>query len=296
MKELIRKILRETAEESTLKDEIWDLVKDVGKFSLKYNPVTQLLKLIGGTTPTKARLIFPKEGWETSAVRALEIMGIITGVYTKLDQANKFFKQVKDSGIILEEVLIGSHGSPGNLLITQKGGKKIIDRIWVDPDELWKSTRGKEGKAGYWVKTGKVLHESGMRYRFRTDFLEHIKAVVNSETKVYFTACHGADKLTMLKDAADYLGCECYACMGTNAFSFGCEDSNWSCVPSDTLSFDMRPSSDERAVMTGGKKYWSKDDLYGLKAYDKHVADFYEDLEICQQQPNVPFNWITLFG
>jgi len=291
MKPLIRRILREESDPK-LKDKIWSLVKDVGKFSLKYNPISALLRLVAGPTPTKARLIFPKEGWETTAVRVLKAMGIITGVYTKLEQANKFFKRIKDSGIILEEVLIGSHGSPGNLLSTQKGGRKLMKKIWIEADELFKSSRGKEGKKGYWIKTDEILHESGKSYYFKTDFLEHLKAVVNSETKVYFTACRGADKLTMLKEAADYLGCECYACMGTNAWSFRCEDANYSCIPSNIQSFNFKASYDEREVMIGKRiKGYG-----GVKAYDTFVADFYEREKVCQKQSNVPFNWITLFG
>ena len=294
MKPLIRRILREETD-TALSEKIWNAVKDVGKFSLKYNPISALLRLVAGPTPTKARLIFPKKGWETTAIRALEAMGIVTGTYTKLEQANKFFKQVKDSGLILEELLIGSHGSAGNLLSTQKGGRKLMKKIWVEPDELFKSSRGKEGKEGYWVKTDKILHEAGKSYRFKTDFLEHIKPVINSETKVYFTACNGADKLTMLKEAADYLGCECYACMGTNAFSFGCEDSNWSCNANtgiESFEFSGQQSEDEREVFTGKKlsRYQS------AKAYTKQVNDFYVKNNVCQQQPNIPFNWITLFG
>ena len=120
--------------------------------------------------------------------------------------------------------------------------------------------------------------------------------MVNSKTKVYFTACHGAEKLTMLKEAADYLGCECYACMGSNAISFGCEDSNWSCEANtgvDSFEYSQDQSNDEKVLVHGDEK------LHGYKsaqAYTDKVNDFYVENGVCQEQPNIPFNWITLFG
>tara|TARA_R110002110_G_scaffold157719_1_gene354775 strand:+ start:363 stop:1145 length:783 start_codon:yes stop_codon:yes gene_type:complete len=260
MKILIKKILREQTD-PTFGDRVWDAVKEVGKSTLKHNALSWLIRKVVGATPTKARLIFPKEGWETTAMRILEQIGIVTGTYKTLGEANNFFKDLKENGIVLEELLIGSHGSPGNLLITQQGGRK--------------------GR----TKT----------YRFRTDFLKYIKPVVNSNTKVYFTACRGAEKLTMLKEAANYLGCECYACMGKNAFSFGCEDSNWSCIVSDdsqlNLGFAKDRSEKERELFTGIKNGYESS-----KAYTNMVNDLYVEHGICKEQPNVPFNWVTLFS
>ena len=274
MKPLIRRILREQTDPA-FGDKVWDAVKDVGKFVLKNNGLSWLIRQVVGTTPTKARLIFPKEGWETTAVKILENIGIVTGTYETLDEANNFFKDLKQNGIVLEELLIGSHGSPGNLLTTQKGGRK--------------------GYKERWDAETRTLIPAGKRYAFKTDFLEHIKPVVNSKTKVYFTACHGADKLTMLKEAADELGCECYACMGNNAWSFRCEGSNWSCNANtgvESFEYSGQQSEDEREVFTGKElsRYMS------AKAYTKKVNDFYVEHNVCQEQPNIPFNWVTLFG
>ena len=248
--------------ENTLKDKLFGLVKDVGYSLVKYHPLSQLIKLVAGTTPTKARLIFPKEGWEDAAIKILEAMGVVTGTYSNLKQANEFFKQIKSNGIVLEELLIGSHGSSGTLLVTQS-----------------QHIKGKE----------KQIKKS---YRFSPNFLKHIKPVVNSNTKVYFTACHGADKLTMLKEASDYLGCECYACMGLNYIGMSCEDSNWSCNPSSVPSFKFAHelNKDERAVSTGDET-WKN-----MKGYTEKVNKYYEEKGVCKEQPNVPFNWVTLFG
>ena len=281
MKNLIRRILREETD-PTFSEKIWNSVKDVGKFALKNNGLSWLIRQVVGTTPTKARLIFPKEGWETTAVKILEHIGVVTGTYETLDEANNFFKDLKQNGIMLEELLIGSHGMQGNLLITQKGGRKGYKEYWDDETQEW-------------IQTDELLYELGMRYAFKTDFLEHIKPVVNSETKVYFTACHGADKLTMLKEAADELGCECYACMGNNAWSFRCKGSNWSCNANtglESFEFSGQQSEDEREVFTGKEL----SGYQSAKAYTNKVNDFYVEHNVCQEQPNIPFNWITLFG
>ena len=281
MKPLIRRILREEAD-PTLGDKVWDAVKDVGKFALKNNGLSWLIRQVVGTTPTKARLIFPKEGWETTAVKILEHIGVVTGTYETLDEANNFFKDLKQNGVVLEELLIGSHGMQGNLLTTQKGGRKGYKERW-------------DAETRTLIPTDELLWESPKRYAFKTDFLEHIKPVVNSKTKVYFTACHGADKLTMLKEAADELECECYACMGNNAWSFRCEGSNWSCIKTGVESFEYsgQQSEDERAVITGEE---GLSGYQSAKAFTNKVNDFYVEHKVCQEQPNISFNWVTLFG
>jgi hypothetical protein len=282
MKNLIRRILREETD-PTFSEKIWNSVKDVGKLALKNNGLSWLIRQVVGTTPTKARLIFPKEGWETTAVKILEHIGVVTGTYETLDEANNFFKDLKQNGIVLEELLIGSHGYQGTLLVTQKGGRKGYKEYWDEETRKY-------------IKTDEILWESGMSYSFKTDFLEFVKPVVNSKTKVYFTACKGAGKLTMLKEAADYLGCECYACMGNNAFSFGCEDSNWSCNANtgvESFDYSGQRSEDERAIITGEE---GLSGYQSAKAYTNKVNDFYVKNKVCQQQPNIPFNWVTLFG
>ena len=281
MKPLIRRILREQTDPN-FTDKLWGAVKDVGKFALKNNGLSWLIRQVVGTTPTKARLIFPKEGWETMAVKILEQIGVVSGTYETLDEANNFFKDLKQNGIVLEELLIGSHGMQGTLLSTQKGGRKGYKEYWDEETRKY-------------IKTDEILWETGMRYSFKPDFLEFVKPVVNSKTKVYFTACKGAGKLTMLKEAADYLGCECYACMGNNAYSFGCKGSNWSCNANtgvESFGFSGQQSEDEREVFTGKKS----SGYHSAKAYTKKVNDFYVEHNVCQEQPNIPFNWVTLFG
>ena len=80
MKNLIRKILREETE-TKLKDRILDMVNLVAKGS----GLKRLISTLVGHTPNKARLIFPDEGWETTAVEIVERLGIVTGTYKSLD-------------------------------------------------------------------------------------------------------------------------------------------------------------------------------------------------------------------
>lgn len=276
MKSHIRRILKEETEPD-FAEKVLTAVQNIGRRvhpTIKRN-LKWLIKNIVGHTPTKARLIFPSKGWETVAIEIIESLGIVTGTYKSMAEANEFFIELKNNGIILEELLIGSHGSPGNLLSTQKGGRKVY-------------------------KNNKLIWEGGERFYFKTSFLEHIKPVVNSETKVYFTACYGADKLGMLKEAADYLGCECYACMGRNAFSFGCEDSNWSCNANtgvDTLSNKIE-SWDQLEVMTGidTENLRVAGTSLRREMWDDFLFDFYQKYGVCQEQPNVPFNWVTIGG
>ena len=285
MKHLIRRILREETEPD-FTEKFFLAIQSVGRSipTIIKQPLKWMIKNVVGYTPTKARLIFPKKGWETVAVEILESLGVVTGTYESLEEANKFFKELKNNGIVLEELLVGSHGGPGNLLTTQKGGFKVYKQVF---DE----------KRREYIDTDEVVYEGGQNFYFKTDFLEHIKPVVNSETKVYFTACYGADKLGMLKEAADYLGCECYACMGKNAFSFGCEDSNWSCNANtgvDTLSSKIE-SWDQLEVMTGIDTKNLRVAGPGLKSEmgDDFVTKFYQQSGVCQEQPNVPFNWMS---
>ena len=104
MKPLIRRILREQTD-PTFTYKVWDAVNDVGKFALKNNGLSWLIRKVVGTTPTKARLIFPKEGWETIAVKILEHIGVVTGTYETLNEANNFFKDLYFLSVDLKYIL-----------------------------------------------------------------------------------------------------------------------------------------------------------------------------------------------
>lgn len=122
----------------------------------------------------KVRLIFPSSGWEVEALKLIKSIGLVTGVFTNLDTAKKFILGLVSKGVKADELVIGSHGTTGALLMP------------------------KEGKS----------------YHFDNSFLESFKPLVHKGTKVFFTACHGADYLDSLKDASEKIGVPVYGSAG----------------------------------------------------------------------------------
>ena len=143
------------------------------------NPLSSLILLyvkIFGEKPTRVSLIFPKKGWETKAVNLLKKIGVVTGVFRSSVEAIEAIKTFKNKGIKVKELVIGSHGDGKNLLITQKDDK---------------SNR-----------------------KYATDLLKNAKDIITKETKVFFTACYGADYLFNLVDSANKLGVGVYGSRG----------------------------------------------------------------------------------
>jgi hypothetical protein len=122
----------------------------------------------------KVRLIFPKADWEKIGLRFFSMFNIFSGYFTSLADALKLVGNLINKGVKTKELVIGSHGGGEQLLMTK----------------------------------------SGENFRFDNSFLESIKEIVTPSTKVFFTACHGADDLEMLKDAAEKLGVGAYASKG----------------------------------------------------------------------------------
>lgn len=123
----------------------------------------------------KVSLIFPQKKWEEIALYLLNKLGIVTGFYKSLAEANKFISWLTSKNVKTDELIIGSHGMEGTLLATQTAGESFY---------------------------------------FDNSFLDNIKNIVHSGTKVFFTACHGADFLDSLKDAAEKLGTGVYGSAG----------------------------------------------------------------------------------
>jgi hypothetical protein len=126
----------------------------------------------------KVRLIFPKNNWEKLGLSLLRSFNIFTGYFESLSEALRIVGDMSKDGVKTKELVIGSHGGGEQLLMTK----------------------------------------SGEDYKFDNSFLEDIKQIVTPSTKVFFTACHGADNLEMLKDAAEKLGVGAYASKGIYNF------------------------------------------------------------------------------
>jgi len=123
----------------------------------------------------KIRLIFPGSFWERMGLYYLQSLGIVTGVFTNLTDAIIFISKLKEKKVKADEFVVGSHGDAGRLLITM---------------------------------------EDTHSYRFDNSFLYHFKGVIKPTTKVFFTACEGANFLDTLKDAAEKLGVGVYGAAG----------------------------------------------------------------------------------
>jgi len=137
--------------------------------------LNKALQLYRGANFKKIRLIFPKADWELTAVTFLQKLGVVTGVYSSLEEANTYLSELAKKGVKTDELVIGSHGREGQLLSTR---------------------------------------ESPYEYHFNNTFLDSFKPIIQPSTKVFFTACEGADDLLALKDAAEKLGVTVYGSSG----------------------------------------------------------------------------------
>jgi hypothetical protein len=154
----------------------------------------------------RIRLIFPKKGTETTMLnyfkKDLLSLGIITGVYTSLSSAISFVNTLIKKNVKADEFVIGSHGGGSELLITQSKGDN---------------------------------------FTFNNSFLNSFKPLIHSNTKVFFTACYGADNLSMLKNAAETLGIGVYAASGEyNYITNKSEQGFYWCSPSKTPQLTNR--------------------------------------------------------
>lgn len=128
-------------------------------------------------TPQKVSLIFPKSGWEMKAVNLLRKLGVVTGVFRSVEEAIQSIKALKNKGVKAKELVIGSHGDGDTLLVTQN-------------DE----------------------YEGSKKYV--PELLKNAKEIINKDSIVFFTACHGADYLGNLVNAANSLGVGVYGSRG----------------------------------------------------------------------------------
>lgn len=175
----------------------------------------------------KVRLIFPGSRWEEIGLFLLKKLNIFTGYFRSLSEALQIIDGMINDGVKTNELVIGSHGAGEQLLMTQ----------------------------------------SGEDFKFDNSFLEKIKQIVTPTTKVFFTACHGAEDLEMLKDAAEKLGVGAYASSGIyNYVTNESEKGFYYCSPQPyqlpTGSEVAQPlSSNEEQMKIGGVdiKYLSND-------------------------------------
>jgi len=185
---------------STVNGLIKNSVK-VNPLSISYYFIKLAMSVLGVDRIKKVRLIFPQSDWEINAVNSMKSLGIVTGVYESLGDAIKYCKTLSSKGVKADEFVIGSHGKAGNLLMTKT---------------------------------------SEYGYHFDTSFLSSFKPLISQNTKVFFTACHGADYLLLLKNAADELGVTTYGSQGIyNYVTNESEKGFYWCSTKPTKKFDI---------------------------------------------------------
>jgi hypothetical protein len=173
----------------------------INSISISYYFVKLAMSVLGVDGIKKVRLIFPQSDWEINAVNSMKFLGIVTGVYESLSDAIKYCKTLSSKGVKADELVIGSHGKAGNLLMTKT---------------------------------------SEYGYHFDTSFLSSFKPLISQNTKVFFTACHGADYLLLLKNAADELGVTTYGSQGVyNYVTNESEKGFYWCSTKPTKKFDI---------------------------------------------------------
>lgn len=169
-----------------------------------------LITKLFGSDPSKVRLIFPQKNWEKIGNYLMKKFGVITEFFESLSEAKNKVKEIAESKIHVKELVIGSHGTEGTLLMTES---------------------------------------EGMFY-FDNSFINELKTIVKPDTTVFFTACHGADYLDSLKDAAERLGVRVYGSAGIyNYITNESEKGFYYCEPRNVVIRDdgkLNPVSIDR--------------------------------------------------
>lgn len=194
----------------------------------------KLMKLKLPTT-RRVRMIFPEKKWEMDALELLKNFGVVTGVYKTFESAKNFINELVRENVVVNELVIGSHGSGGDLLRPMLGQKN---------------------------------------YKFNNTFLDEFKKIVNPNTIVFFTACKGADFLDSLKEAAERLGTTTYGSAGiydyiTNTSEKGfyrCSPKKFNLPVAETIpGFKLNRDTVEVNIMSSQPWYEIRDSEFDTK-------------------------------
>ena len=141
----------------------------------------------------KLRIIFGSDSTSQQKIaRKFEKLKLVTKSFTSVLDAIRYVEDLIEKGVNnLEEVVIGSHGTNTGL-------------------RLVKSASGDETEVDKFEGDDKV-------YKYDEALLKAITPLINPSTKVFFTACYGADQLRSLVHAANILGVTVYGAAGVSA-------------------------------------------------------------------------------
>ena len=141
----------------------------------------------------KLRIIFGSDSkGQQFLAKAFEKLKLVTKSFTSVSDAIKYIEYLRENNVNnLEEVVIGSHGTNTGLRLVKS----------AERDE---------------TETGKFEGDDTV-YTYDEALLKAITPLINSSTKVFFTACYGADQLRSLVHAANILGTTVYGAAGVSA-------------------------------------------------------------------------------
>jgi len=198
----------------------------------------------------RLRLTFPKEGIETFATKVLSGLNVINGSFTSSDEAVQRIEEYKKKypGVILDELVIGSHGVGSELFMSQKGEQ---------PTAL-------------------------------INILEAAKPIIDGNTKIFFTACYGADYLKRLTDASNQLG-------GVGVYGAG-GFYNYITGQSQTESSDKEFYYCKATVDVNDELQNKKNAEYSKTSAPKPAKDEFNkyalDNGYCKRVSKAPINWV----
>ena len=143
----------------------------------------------------KLRIVFAADTKIQQALAGLaERLGLVTKTFTSVRDAVEYVTSLRNQGVSdLEELVIGSHGN--------KYGLKLVKSAAGD------ATSGKDFE----------LQDGSTEFLFYDEaLLVACRDLINSSTNIFFTACYGADQLSVLVHAANILGTVVYGVAGVS--------------------------------------------------------------------------------
>lgn len=191
----------------------------------------------------KVRLIFPLQDWESEALEGLKKSGIVTGVFKKTNEALDFIEKLTGVGIKIKELILGSHGNKDLFFLTKE--QEIPGREFF-----------------FFKEISKHIDKSGF---------------------VFFTACHGADKLDNLFMASRFLGVPVWGSKGVyNYITNTSEGGFYWCDYSKVKTFDkeFKRTIHKNRITAMTKNNWDE--------FNKFLIDN----KICGFSTKSPISWV----
>jgi hypothetical protein len=144
---------------------------------------------------------FPGSESDKKILETIKKTGWISIILESYGDLQKLIQKCNEKGWKFKKIIVGSHGyGDGDLINPMVGGD----------------------------------------FKFKTEWLTMLKSVLKGpDSEVHFTACHGADTLDVLKDAAKVLGVNVYGGKGTGYYGTAHEKGYYMCKPKPINESDV---------------------------------------------------------